>query len=270
MSGEPVEDQSDLWIPLLRRLTEASPRWLVWKNVQSALTGTGDVDSVAPLQDWVMVEREFKDWAFSNGLGPVIVCPHAPFLLFLVALSDRRPEFYELDANRRKVFLGSTLFLPHDLLPLTVMDERGFRRVRPGVEGLLKLVQNGMKRNGSPDWEGMRSKGIRELLEEDPVGVRQGAGLFGPARGAVLRSTEAIVRGGWDRRALLAMEAWSIARAVGEPDAVMARIRFRIRMKRCPILTAAVKNGRRIDSDRDEWVRRVTETHQVFGAAAGH
>ena len=54
------------------------------------------------LSAWAMVEREFKDWAFSNGLGPVIVCPHAPFLLFLVALAlidynlaltGRRPIF---------------------------------------------------------------------------------------------------------------------------------------------------------------------------------
>src|SRR5438105_4215652 len=96
--------------------------------------------------------------------------------------------------------------------------------------------------------------GRRRLRRTAPgLGVREGARLFGPARAAVLRSTEAIVRGDWDRRALLAMEAWSIARAVTEPDAVMARIRFRIRLKRCPILTAAVKNGRRIDSDREEW-----------------
>jgi hypothetical protein len=38
---------ADDWLPLLRRLTEVSESWAVWKNVDRALVGQGDVDSIA-------------------------------------------------------------------------------------------------------------------------------------------------------------------------------------------------------------------------------
>lgn len=252
------------WLILLRRLTESTPRWLSWKNVESALAGVGDIDSVAPREDWDRVEVEFRRWAFEHGLGPVVVCPHAPFLLHLVALSSERSEFYELDVNRRKVFLGSTLFLPEDLLPLAIMDERGFRRLRPGAEGILKLVQNGMLRDGRPNQGGLASKGIPESLRQDPEGVRGGARLFGPAADAVLRAARALMEGDWDRWALLEMEGWFLARAVTEPDSVRARIRFRINVRRCPVLSAVVLNHRRIGEEPETWVRRVSQTHRVY------
>src|SRR5205823_11021680 len=135
----------------------------------------GDVDSIGPLQDWPAIERTFRAWAAANGFGPVVACPHAPFLLHLVALAPDRPQFYELDVNRRKIFLGSTLFRPVDVEPFAVVDERGYRRLRPGAEGLLKLVQNGMHRDGSPDPEGLRAKGVEHLLRQDPQGSADAA-----------------------------------------------------------------------------------------------
>lgn len=252
------------WLPLLRQLTEASPRWLSWKNVESALTGVGDIDSIAPRADWDLVTSAFRRWAAEYRLEPVVICPHAPFLLHLIALGGARPEFYELDVNRRKVFLGSTLFRPPDLLPLSVIDERGFRRLRPGVEGLLKLVQNGARRDGRPNEAGLQAKKIAQLLREDPEGVRAGARLFGPAARSVLRASDALVAGSWDRRAVLVTEAWSLVRAAGEPDAVLARVRFRINRRRCPVLHAVVRGGRRVPGDPDRWLHEVAKHHRVF------
>ena len=257
------DDRSPLWLPLLRRLTEVSPSWVVWKNVESAVTGIGDIDSAAPREDWPMLTGEFRRWAGSNGLGPVIACPHAPNLLHLVALDGPAP-FFEVDLVARKVFLGSTLFVPGDLLPLSELDARGFRRARPGTEGLIKLINNGARRDGRPNEEGLRAKRIPDLLARDPQGVRETARrLFGPARRAAIQLADAVAAGSWDRRAMLALQGWFLVRAVGEPASVVARVRFRSNRDKCPVLVA-VFSGRRVPGDRREWIDRVARDHEVF------
>src|SRR3954471_14880842 len=81
-----ILERTEIWLPLLRRLTEISPLWAVWKNVDSAFTRGVDIDSVAPFESWLLIEEEFVSWARHFGLGPVIVCPHVPYLLHLIAL----------------------------------------------------------------------------------------------------------------------------------------------------------------------------------------
>ena len=52
--------RGELWLSLLRRLTAASATWLVWKNVESALTGQGDIDSAAAPADWDVLEGQLS------------------------------------------------------------------------------------------------------------------------------------------------------------------------------------------------------------------
>src|SRR3954470_21037812 len=92
-----ILERKEIWLSLLRRLTELSPSWAVWKKVDSALTRGGDIDSIAPLESWPHIEREFVLWAKRSGLGPVIVCPHVPYLLHLIALDPTERKFFELD-----------------------------------------------------------------------------------------------------------------------------------------------------------------------------
>ncbi|MGH3609355.1 MAG: hypothetical protein ACRDRD_14870 [Pseudonocardiaceae bacterium] len=254
-----------MWLPLLRRLTEASATWVAWKNVDSALTAHGDVDSAAPRDEWPRLADEFSAWAFSSGLGPVVLCPHAPNLLHLVALHGGEP-FFELDLVARKVFLGSTLFVPEDLRPVSEMDGRGFRRVRAGAEGLIKLVGNGALRNGLPNRGGLSSKRIPQLLAADAEGVRLAARLFGPAEHSVLRLAGAVLRGSWDRSAMLSLEGWFLLRAVREPRSVAARLRFRQARRSCPVLRA-VFAGRVVPGDVQAWLDEVGRAHEIRRAA---
>jgi hypothetical protein len=265
VSSSPA-NRSERWLPLLRTLTDVSSDWTVWKNVDSALTGGGDIDSIAPGEDWAAIQSAFHAWAREHGLGPVIPCPHAPFLLHLVALDPAAPNetFYELDVNRRKVFLGSTLFRPQDLRPLADVGDQGFRRLRPGAEGLLKLVQNGTKRGGRIDPDGLRIKRIPQLLQEDWDGVEMTARLFKQAEGAVLQGARAVVKGQWDRKAMLRTEAWCLARATMEPDAVLARVRFRFNKKKCPVLRAVFEKKRLVGPDTRPWLEEVAQTHEVL------
>ncbi len=258
-----ASDRTGPWLTLLGRLTERVPGWMVMKSVESALTGTGDVDSVAPLEAWPRVIDQVRTWAGEHGLGPVIVCPHVPNVLHLITLDPDRPFFFELDVNRRKIFLGSTLFYPRDLFALSVVDTRGFRITRPGTEGLLKLVQNGAKRGGRPDWEGIRRKRVAELLATDPEGVRAGARLFGRGADAVVRVANAVLEGRWDRKSMLQVEAHCILRGLGDVTALAARVRFRIVRRRCPVLKAVFEGARQVPGDRHAWLEAVRRSHEV-------
>ena len=152
--------QAQIWLSLLRELTATTPDWFTMKGIESALHGVGDVDSIAPVDCWPLVIDTFHRWAAREELGPVVVCPHAPFLVHLVAVEWLRPEIFELDVNSRKIFFGSTIFRPRDVASMTVMDQRGFRRLRPGAEGVLKLIQNGSTRDGRPWVLDLNAKGV--------------------------------------------------------------------------------------------------------------
>lgn len=262
MDRAPTEPAT-LWLPLLERLTDVVPSWGLWKNADTALLGHGDFDSTAPLEDWNTIIREFRHWASDRGLGPVAACREVSGVLFLLAVDRERHTALELDVNARKYFRGWTMFTPKDLLPIMEIDARGFRRVRPGAEGVILLVQNGLRWGGRPNREGLRRKDVARYLASDPEGVRLASHLFGPARAALETGAERVVQGGWDRRAMLAVEAWALLRAMAEPGVVAGRFLAPRRKRRCPLLQTIFSHDRRID-DVDEWVRQVARDHEVF------
>lgn len=259
--GPPLR-QSGRWLELLGQLTSEVPDWFAMKGVESALTGTGDVDSVAPRSSWPVIQDIFAGWAAAQGLGPVVICPHAPYLIHLVAVSDLRPEVFELDVNARKIFFGSTLFRPEDVAPLAVRDERGFRRLRPGVEGVLKLVQNASRRDGRCIPEALEAKSVAARLKEDPEGVVLFSRRFGWAGPSVVRAAKAVEAGGWDRRAMLEVRLACLLRSPAEPDAAVARVRFKWQRRHCPVLQMVLRDGRRVEN-REEWLLEVSRSHEV-------
>lgn len=255
-------DRAGMWLPLLRRLTERFPSWAVWKNVDSALHGHGDVDSLADPAEWPAIEAEFRAWAAEHGMTTVIVCRHVPQGPHLVAFGPGMRHFVQLDVKERATVRGSTLVDWRRLLPLAELDPRGFRRVRPGAEGVVKLLSNGLAPGGRMDGEGLRKKRVAELLARDPEGVRRMARLFGPAAGALRRGADAAARGGWDRPAMLRVEAWCLLRAVAEPRTMLSRLRFKYHGRaRCPLIQAIRAGGRRIPDDGEAWMGAVRRTH---------
>lgn len=270
-AGPPGSDRTDLWLPLLRRLTDVSARWLVWKNVDSALTGTGDIDAAAPDEDWPVIEEAFTEWALERGVGPVVVCRHIPGGLNLIAVNPEQATFLEVGVKARRIWRGATLFVLDDLLPMAELDARGFRRLRAGAEGFFKLLLNGTRRDGRPDRAALAAKNVRDQLVADPAGVREAARLFGVARGAAEQAAMAAARGDWDRPAILAVQGWALLRAARQPGVLLARLRFRLRTRHtCPVVRAILFGGRRIPGDRDAWLREVRASHAVHdGVTAG-
>lgn len=254
--------RAELWLPLLRRLSERFPTWAVWKNVDSALTGHGDVDSLADPACWPAIDAEFRAWAAGHGLETVIVCRHVPQGPHFIAFRPGMRHLVQLDVKTRATVRGSTLVSWRQLLPLSALDERGIRRVRPGAEGVIKLLSNGLLPGGRMSAEGLRQKRVAGLLASDPEGVEAMARLFGPAAGALRRGVDAVVRGGWDRRAMLAVESWCLLRAAAEPRTLFSRLWFKYHAKHhCPVIRAIRRDDRRIPDDVEAWMREVRRTH---------
>lgn len=252
-------ERAALWLPLLRRMTGRFPKWCVWKNAESALYGHGDVDSLAPPEDWPEIEAVWVEWLRENGLGPAVVCRHVPQGPHFVALQDGSSHLVQFDVKERITLRGATLMRVEDLAPMAERDERGFRRIRPGAEGVIKLVYNALRPGGRKSPEGLRMKRVPELLAADPEGVEEAARrLFGPVAPALRRAVEAVVQGGWDRPAMLGVEAWFLARSVAEPGTALGRVWFnRVSKKRCPVLQVIRERDRRLPADREAWLRRV-------------
>jgi hypothetical protein len=257
-------DRSELWLPLLRTLTEELETWCVWKNAESAFTGTGDIDAAAPDTTWPIIERRFVEWARQRDLGPVIVCPHIPGGLNLVAVPPGFSTLLEMGTKAQRVFRGGTLFVFDDLVPLFTMDGRGFRRIQPGAEGLFKLALNGLRWDGRPNEAGLRTKQVRELLAQDPAGAEAAAQIFGSGADAVLAGARAAAEGGWDRRAMLAFQSWALRNAASEPTVLVQRLRFRSAARhRCPVVRVLLDHARQIPVDREAWLDEVARTHEI-------
>lgn len=254
-------ERAALWLPLLRRLAASVPDAVVWKNADAALRGVGDVDLLAPAGDWDAVAAEFGRWAIRQGLESRTGCRHVPGGLFLMADDPVEGGVFELDVKARLTHRGATLLGPADLAPLAVVDGRGVRRLRPGAEGLLKLVMNGTHRTGAPRADRLRREAVADLLRRDPEGVELTARMLGPVRRPLVAQARRVVAGGWSRPAALAVESRCRARAVARPGVLLRRAWFRLAGTRC----AGLKQTLRSDSEAR---RRAFAVHPPVGSMA--
>lgn len=255
-----------LWIPLLTRMSAEVSEWLVWKGVEAALQGTDDVDAVAPRAAWPRVTAVFSEWAREHGF-PLAVCTHVPWTLNLVALVDDGRNLLQMEVKDRSSFRGSVQFTARDLVPLAINDPRGFRVLRPGGEGVLKMTLHGLRRGGLPAEEALAEHDVAGLLRSDPEGVAAAAKVFGSAARHVVAAADALAAGGWDQPALHAVEQRAARRAAFQPSVGLRRVWFRSVVRpRCELLQT-IYGGRRIDGDPAAWLARVGRTHRTRGGA---
>jgi hypothetical protein len=233
---------------------------LVWKNVDSALYGLGDIDSAAPPPDWPALEAGFWDWVEEFDLLPAVRCHHIPGGRNLIAIPGREERFLEVSIKESKSWRGARLFTLAQLLPLAELDDRGFRRLRPGAEGLFKLALNGCRWGGRPNAGGLVDKRVAELLRADPEGLVRAAEIFGRAAPAARAAAEAVSEGGWDGPAMRRVEAHALGQAVREPVTAARRGWFRIAGRSCPVVRA-MGDGRRVPADRASWLTAVDRSH---------
>ncbi|MGH3650209.1 MAG: hypothetical protein ACRDU9_05815, partial [Acidimicrobiia bacterium] len=249
---------------LLRDLTAKYPSWSVWKNPESAFSGPGDIDSLAPPAVWDDIEQTFREWADSYGLSPVIVCRHVPQGPHFIAIDPEWPHMLILDVKKCSTWRGSTLIDHRQLQEVSIIGDQGFRRVRPGAEGVLKLLLNGTLKGGKPNPEGLEGKGVIPLLESDPEGVELASRWMGPLSGTLRSAVDTLLQGGWDRRSMVAIEAWAVLRSLKEPRTAVSRLVFnRYTLPRCQILRSVRYDHRRVPDDRETWIEEISVDHEV-------
>jgi hypothetical protein len=260
-----MQDSSPVpWLPLLRQLNESFPRWGIWKNVESALAEEGgDIDAAAPQDDWSAIDGIHTKWALSNGASMVTQCLHVPGVVLMAAAYPGRPTLSELDICSESFIRGKILFRADDLMPLMIDDPRGFRRLRPGAEGLFVFLLNGVAWGGRPNHDVIERKKIIGLLNSDPEGVRSAAALLGRSSVHAIRAADAVCEGQWDRRSLLKVEKNHLLEAMLAPEDLWRRLWFRISAFRsCPLLKVLL-SGRRIPDDLEGWLMEVGKGHEL-------
>jgi hypothetical protein len=252
------------WLSLARGLSEVAPSWVACKSAGGAATEAGDLSSAAPVEDWDALTEEFRRWAGVKRLGPVVVCGHEPHVRHLVAL-DGPLRFFALSVRARRVVRGATLFVPETLHPVVELDAWGFRRTRPGAEGVILLLDAVARDDVEPDWPALRARDVGGLVARDRDGVRETARLLlGPADRAMVQLAEAVEGGRWDRRALTNMQRWCVARSLLEPAVLATWVRQRL-TRPCAVLEA-MAGGRRVPGDRRVWLGDVALDHDVDAA----
>jgi len=258
----PTDHRAALWLPLLRRLTDRVPRWVVLKNAGAALSGVGDVDCFAPPEDWPLIEREFRAWAAERDLPVVTVCRHLWRGAFFIAIDPDSPYLLVLDVESYRTFRGSAHVTVDDALGFAELDPLGFRRVRPGAEGVLKLLWNGMFWGARRNEDGLQRKGVLDLLRTDPAGASQATRVVGPAAPLLRRAIGQVMAGRWPRRELALIELWCIVRGLSRPDLMIRQLQFRKRViNQCPYFRLSRRHRRRLPDDPTAWLADVRASH---------
>jgi len=257
--------RANLWLPLLRRLTQSSPTWGVWKRPESALDGEGDVDALGARGEWGTIVGEYVAWAHEAALGPVVVCTHAPDLLVLAACEGERPtRLLQMDVYSHRIFRGARVASAEGLRPLMCLDERGFRRLRPGAEGLLLLLAEGVRRGGRPA-KPAATEAIARLLRKDREGTERAALALGGRGAHLFAAARALADGGWDRGELMLYELSSASRLLGHPrELATCLVRDARRLRPCGLLRA-LQAGRRVPGDPQSWLDEMRRSHHVYG-----
>lgn len=257
-------DLSGIWLPLLRDLTDRFPGWTVWKNPESAFDGPGDIDSMAPPEQWDVIEEVFKDWARKSGLRPTIVCRHVPQGPHFITVHPDWPHMLILDVKELSTWRGSTLIDHRRARDVAEVGDDGFRRVRPGAEGFAKLLLNGVLPGGRMNEPGLEKKGVRDLLSSDPEGVEMAIRWIEPLSRVLRRGVDAYLSGGWDRQAMATVELGFVLRSLGEPVTAVSRLWFKNHLiKQCDVLQSVRKRDRAIPEDAERWYREISVNHEV-------
>lgn len=251
------------WLPLLRALTDEAATWLSWKNVEAALGGRGDIDSVASTHDWPRIKQTFSEWCTQAGRDHVF-CNHLPGSLIAVALDTPSRRVLELHVVARQTFRGAPLFEAEDLSPVAVTDPRGFRRLRPGAEGTLLLALNGLKFLGRRNSDGLAAKGVISLLQSDPEGIGQTCELFGKGSVWLHRLATTAGQEEWSPVDAVCFDLWRSLRTLRSLSSARERLLFRtVALHECPVLQLTT-GGRRFPNDPDAWLARVADRHEVI------
>lgn len=253
------------WVPLLQNLAGIDAEMAVYKNADRALEGDGDVDFLAPRKRWPEIEDAFARWSGIHGLDAMPACRHRPFAMVLVA-SDHNGSLLQLDVRDRVHFRRATLLTAEDAAPMYVSHALGFRVLRPGAEGALKLALRGMGPRGELREKSVAKYSIRELVRDDPEGAESMTTRFVPAPDDALAVVRSLADGEWDSARSRSMSRAFATASLRDPVTLARLAMFRRARRTCPLLRWVLQNGQAQPPRLEDWIGEVRGAHATEGS----
>jgi hypothetical protein len=255
-------DRSERWLPLLRSIAREEPRSFLSGHVDEGLAGRGDIDVAAPKDAWPKIVELFEKWALHRDFELGVVCPHHAHRLILVAVDSPGEPFFELELWSHRCVRGWPVVDAASLEPLTMEDRRGFRVLRPGAEGLLKLATKATIA-GRPRAASLQKKQVADLLARDPDGSLLAAASLGRFGDPMLRAARAVTAGRWDRPAMLQVQWLAAAASVVRPEVMTRKLREKADLRRCALARTITHEARTPRAPLRAWAEEVAKDHDV-------
>ena len=240
-------------VSFLRELTGHHERLVVWKHLDRALHGHGDVDAVAPEQDVPAITQDAVSIAAATlGATHAILCDHVPNVrLHFFVQPHCLPQLFELDIWMQPSRGSARWADPRVIAQFAILGMHGIRHLRPGAEAIMLLVYQGLSWKGQNKLAGEERETIVRGLSGDLEGAYEACRVLPPrpARAALLKLTGCLQQGVWSRKyALQAFGGFTLA-GLAHPDfaarQAMHRAQF-IRGHECLMFTLMRRHHRQV------------------------
>jgi hypothetical protein len=191
-------------VAFLNELTRRHEHLLVWKHLDRALQGRGDIDAAAPEGETAAIAADAVSIAADTlSASHVIHCDHvADKRLQFFVQPERLPQLFEFDLCVQPSRGFAPWADPHSMVPLAIVGVHGIRHLRPGAEAVVSLVYHGISWRGQDKLAGDERQIVEKGLADDLEGVYDACRTLppGPARSPLLVLIENLCRGTWSRR----------------------------------------------------------------------
>lgn len=240
-------------VTFLSELSHRHDRLLVWKHLDRALHGRGDVDAAAPADQVASISADaFTIAAGALGASHVISCDHVADknLQFFVQPS-RLPQLFEFDVCIQPSRGLAPWASPSAMLPLAEIRPDGIRSLRPGAEAVVSLVYHGISWQGADKLAGDERQIVEKGLADDLEGVYDACRTLppGPAKSPLLALVDSLRRGTWSRRYAQQAFGGFILSGLARPAFTARRAMFRAHLTgggECLMSRVARIYGRRV------------------------
>jgi hypothetical protein len=240
------------WMAIVPALS-ADPEFLVWKNLDRALKGQGDIDAACPAASReALTHLALESAREHTDYGVAVICDHLPSNRLVAFGSEELfPSIAELHFCFQPFRRGTPWASPTSLLTQSIVDPTGIRRTRPAAEALVTLVTKGLSASGLDLLRDDERTSVRAELRSDFDGIKPAARALVP--GSIQRHVghlaEALADDKWNRMTALAA-FWGFALlSLREPSKLLSRFNARRVVAphaQCPTIATTAK-GRIVD-----------------------
>lgn len=240
-------------VAFLNELTHRHEHFLVWKHLDRALQGRGDIDAAAPDGEIAAIAADAVSIAADTlGASHVIHCHHvADKRLQFFIQPERLPQLFEFDLCMQPSRGLAPWAAPRAMLALATIRPDGIRSLRPGAEAVVSLVYHGLSPSGRDRLAGDEREIVDSGIAADLVGAEEACATLPPrpARRLLRELVMVLAAGGWDStRARLAFSAF-LGSTLAHPVFCARRVRFRATLAgggECVMSRLARHHGRRV------------------------